>query len=251
VADITLAIPVHNSTPFLDELFACLRTLDPLPREIIFLDDASSDDSLAHLQGFALPSASGTVVRVLRNERNAGIAGAYNRLAGAAMCEWVQLLDADDLLVEPDYFARVSPALSVDADVVVTALVSNARLLAWGSRLLGRCVPRHPPQWWPLLGSFATRAGVIYRRSRLLETPFPEPPYPGSDMIHLLQLRQSGGCVFLRRPRVFYRVHRAAQSSARRDYATYRHQLARFGPVIHVAYEFDLLLRQLGQWLTR
>ena len=59
---VTLGIPLHNSAPFLDELFTCLRGLDPAPAEIIFLDDASNDDSAARVDGFL---ASGAVAGVV------------------------------------------------------------------------------------------------------------------------------------------------------------------------------------------
>jgi glycosyltransferase involved in cell wall biosynthesis len=247
---VTLGIPLHNSAPFLDELFTCLRGLDPAPAEIIFLDDASNDDSAARVDGFL---ASGAVAgaRLVRSERNLGIAGAYNRLAQEASSEWIQVLDADDLIAEPDFFARVDNALNNDADLVVTALRSNARVLNACARALSPLVPRRPPAWWPLLGSFATRAGVLYRRARLLALPFPDPAYPGSDVIHLLKLRNIGRCIYNSRAHVFYRVHRAAQSSQARDYTRYRSELGAFGGAVRFTHRLDLTLRRLGQAWAR
>lgn len=248
--EISLCIPVFNSAMFLDELFACLRALSPPPTEIVFLDDASMDDSVHRIRAFAADHVPSVSVRVLANERNVGIAAAYNRLAQEARGEWVQLLDADDRPVDVDYYARTSAALAADCDLVVTGLDSNAALLALGARLLGPLVPRHPPSWWPLLGSFATRAGVLYRRQLLLDHPFPDPAWPGSDVVHLLALRSGGRCTFLRKPRVFYRVHSGAQSSVHRDYSVYRRHLAGYGRTIRWAYRFDLALRRMGQgWM--
>lgn len=251
MAEVSLCIPVFNSAAYLDELFTCLRALSPQPDEIILLDDASTDDSLVRLREFAAGVVQGLQVHVLANARNAGIAAAYNRLAHEARGEWVQILDADDLPVDVDFYARIRDALTPGIDTVVVALDSNARLLRWGSRLLGSLVPRRPPLWCPLLGSFATRAGVLYRRRRLLDVPFPDPSYPGSDVVHLLELRREGGCIFLRRPRVFYRVHGAAQSSRHRDYTVYRHHLRDFGMVVRLVYGVDLCLRQLVQMWER
>ncbi len=252
MADVSLCIPVFNSAAFLDEMFACLRDLTPPPFEIVFLDDGSNDDSLARLSSFAATSSIAAPVRVLANERNSGIASAYNRLAREARGEWVQLLDADDRPVESDYFEQVQVALTVDCDLVITGLDSNAAPLAWLARLLGHLVPRRPPPWWPLLGSFATRAGVLYRRQRLLVLPFPDPAWPGSDVIHLLELRNSGRCTFLSKPRLFYRVHSGAESSRSRNYVNYAHQLARFGLLTRWAYRFDLAMRRVGQrWMRR
>lgn len=250
MTELSLAIPVYNSGRFLDELFNCLRALDPLPAEIVFLDDASTDDSLTLLQGFATSKTVNTAVRILRNEHNIGVAGAYNRLAREAHCDFVQVLDADDLLANFDYYSSVGIALRADVDVVVTGLRSNARLLDAASRALGRIVPRRPPTWWPLLGSFATRAGVIYRRRLLLETPFPDPAWPGSDIVHLLRLRKTNSCVFLPHPCVLYRIHRNAQSSQQRDYDNYRKALTEFNRTTRTAHRLDLDLRCIGQrWM--
>jgi glycosyltransferase involved in cell wall biosynthesis len=251
MTDLSLGVPVYNSTLFLDGLFGCLRALDPLPDEIILLDDASSDDSLPRLRAFAEAWTSPVPVRVLSNERNLGIAGAYNRLVHEAHGEWMQLLDGDDVLVEPDYYARVRPALSAKNNLVVTGLESNSALLGWGSRLFRVLVPRSPPRWWPLLGSFATRSGVIYRRRLLLERPFFDPMYPGSDVIHLLDLRGEGRCTYMHHPRVFHRVHRNSQSSRGRDYTIYRQQLARFGGAVRLAYGADIAVRQMGHRWSR
>jgi glycosyltransferase involved in cell wall biosynthesis len=251
MTDLSLAIPVYNASPFLDGLFACLRALDPLPDEIILLDDASQDDSWRRLQAFGETSGLRVPVRVLRNERNLGIAGAYNRLVREASGEWLQVLDGDDVLVEPDYYARVRRGLNAGHDLVVTGLESNSALLRRGSRLFRALVPRHPPQWWPLLGSFATRSGVIYRLRLLVEHPFADPMYPGSDVIHLLELRNNSRCVYLPRPRVFHRVHANSQSSRMRDYTPYRRQLARFGAAVRVVYGTDIALRQMGHRWSR
>ncbi len=250
MADISLGIPVFDSARFLNELFANLRALDPLPAEIVFLDDASNDDSAARIERFIAEHGAALRARLLRNVRNSGIASAYNRLVREARGEFVQLLDADDLMADTDYYARVQPALRSDVDLVVTGLRSNACLLDACSRLLGVLVPRQPPRWWPLLGSFATRAGVIYRRQRLLDLPFPDPAWPGSDVIHLLTLRARANCAFLAKPRVFYRVHDAAQSSQQRDHDTYRHALAAFDRPTRLMHRLDLDLRTVGQrWM--
>jgi len=250
--DVSLGIPVFISAAFLDELCACLRQLQPPPTEILLLDDASTDDSWAHLTKFAANPGVSAAVRILRNEKNLGIAGSYNRLAREAHGQWLQILDADDLPAQADFYARVLPALQGDADVIVTGLRSNARLLDICARAFAWLVPRRPPHWWPLLGSVATRAGVLYRRSCLIEHPFADPAYPGSDVIHLLDLRTTHRCEFLPRARVFYRVHTAAQSSHRgRDYTAYRQHLARFGAPTRVLHGLDLRLRQVGQSWVR
>ncbi len=249
--DLSLGIPLYNSSRFLDELFVCLCGLNPPPREIVFLDDASSDDSLARVTEFARSCLPSVAVRVLSNDRNLGIAGSYNRLAKETSGEWLQILDADDLLTKTDFYQQIAPHLRAENDLVVTALRSNKRWLDRCAQLLAPLIPRRPPAWLPLLGSVATRAGVLYRRARLVQHPFPEPAYAGSDVIHLLELRADRRCVFVHEASVRYRIHAAAQSSQVRDHSMYRAELSNFSRSIRLNYLLDLRLRQFGQWLAR
>ena len=248
---VSLCIPLHRSAAFLPELFARLRALNPVPSEILFLDDASEDDSAALVRRFIEAAALASEVRLLVNTANAGIAGAYNRMAREATGDWVHILDADDYPEEADFYARVKTALQPRYDIVVTALTSNARLLNRGSSALSRIVPREPPLWWPLLGSFATRSGVLYRRASLVAEAFPDPAYPGSDIVQLLRMRQGRGCAFLKSAHVYYRVHTSATSSGRRDYAQYRVALGGFGIGTRWAHRLDLALRVAGQRVAR
>ena len=105
VSDVSLCIPVYNSSPFLDPLFACLTRLDPAPAELLFLDDASTDDSLYRVMDFAASAPTGAAVRLLTSDYNTGIAAAYNRLAREASKSWVQLRGSVSRKVSRSFFA--------------------------------------------------------------------------------------------------------------------------------------------------
>ncbi|QGW64062.1 glycosyltransferase [Lysobacter soli] len=246
---VSLGIPMYKSEAFLPGLFETLRNLDPLPAEIVLLDDASPDAS--HELATAFAANAPLPVSVLRNETNQGIACGYNRLAATAQERWVHILDADDHPVEFDFYARVLRHLSDDVSAVVTSVQSNSLALRAGNAVLGALVPKHPPEWWPLLGSFATRSGVIYRRDALLAHPFPDPAYPGSDVVHLLTLRERSRITFDHHAHVFYNVHQGASSSQARDYSLYLSALQRFGTAARLAHKADLAVRRLGQIMDR
>jgi glycosyltransferase involved in cell wall biosynthesis len=251
MTSLSLCIPVYRSAEFLPDLFERLLALEPKPVEVLLLDDASPDRSAALIRRFAEGAVSQINLRVIRNACNTGIAAAYNRLAAEARGEWVHILDADDYPLEVDFYARVAAEFDPNLDLLVTALDSNSRVLRWGVSTLGWMIPRHPPRWLPILGSFATRAGVIYRRARLLAHPFPDPAFPGSDVLHLLGLRREHNCLFMHHAHVFYRVHGDATSSRARSYRRYRAGLARFGRSTRFAHILDLRLRMLGQHIVR
>jgi glycosyltransferase involved in cell wall biosynthesis len=68
--------------------------------EVVVVDDASQDESCAIIEGFGDPR-----IHLLRNERNLGGAGSYNRAVQAARGEWLVNLDADDWIL-PEKSAR-------------------------------------------------------------------------------------------------------------------------------------------------
>ena len=249
--NVSLCIPVYRSAEFLPGLFERLLVLEPKPMEVLLLDDASPDQSAVLMNDFATRALPQVSVRVIGNVSNLGIAAAYNRLAREARAEWVHILDADDYPVEADFYARVATEIDPQCDLLVAALQSNSSMLRWGTSVFGGLVPRAPPRWWPLLGSFATRAGVLYRRARLLAHPFPDPAFPGSDVLHFLLLRSAHNCVFLPNAHVFYRVHAGATSSHQRNYDAYRAGLAGLGWVVWSTHMLDLGLRVIGQRIGR
>lgn len=249
--EVSLCIPMYRSAEFLAELFGRLHQLDPPPAEIILLDDASPDNSLEMASSFAADPPSGIRARVLHNERNGGIAAAYNRLATEACHPWLHILDADDYPLEADFYARIKSELRPGTDVVITSMDTSSTLLRIGNRLFSGLVPARPPRWWPLLGSFATRSGTVYRRKRVIEQPFAEPAYPGSDVIHLLGLHNGKNCSYTRNAHVHYRIHAGATSSQMRDYRPYLESLANFELPIRLAFRLDLEFRRFGQRCAR
>lgn len=240
--DLTVGIPIYNSAITLEQTISSVANQSILPREVIMIDDASRDDSYAVarriLAGEPIANA-----RLYSNEANLGIAGTYNRLISLAQSKWIQILDADDYLA-PGYYSRVAETLSSPATTVVTgmrpvprrsvvdALISTATL----------CVPFHPPLCFPLLGSVATRSGVIYRTECLRDYPFADPFFDGSDILHLLHLRMTGVCSFIPQAKVFYRLH-AAAISAQASYSRYRCELRKLGKLAPFYYA-DMLCRK-------
>lgn len=95
-----------NSGPWLSRTLAGLarQTVDDF--EVIVVDNASSDDSLAQAMPL-LPRA-----RLLRQTRNLGFAAANNLAARAASGRWLALLNPD-AIPEPDWLERLLAATIV------------------------------------------------------------------------------------------------------------------------------------------
>ncbi len=95
---VSIIIPCFNAAPWLAETLESALAQTWRATEILLVDDGSTDDSLAIARSF---EARG--VRVLR-QPNRGASAARNAGLGTARGEFIQFLDADDLLA-PDKIA--------------------------------------------------------------------------------------------------------------------------------------------------
>ncbi len=112
---VTLGIPAYNAAPFLEHclLSACHQTYPNF--EIVVIDDGSTDNTIEIAQSVQnrfphLP------FRLLRNERNLGMAGNWNRILDTAQGDYVKILCADDS-IHPDCIELQAQALQQDASL--------------------------------------------------------------------------------------------------------------------------------------
>ena len=87
---ISVVIPVHNRPVLLSRALTSVSCQTIRPLEVVVVDDGSSqpiDDTLKEL----CPG-----VKIIKNDKNAGVAAARNRGIEHAQGEWIALLDSDD-----------------------------------------------------------------------------------------------------------------------------------------------------------
>jgi glycosyltransferase involved in cell wall biosynthesis len=106
-----LLIPCYNAEKYLKNLRRQVDALDPKFDEVLLVDDASTDGTVARARelGFA--------IHPLPNNRGPG--GARNALLQMATTEWVHFLDADDEIAA-DYLTKVLPVADEATDVVLS-----------------------------------------------------------------------------------------------------------------------------------
>jgi glycosyltransferase involved in cell wall biosynthesis len=88
---VSVVIPAFNAAEFLAEAIASVRAQDRPVAEIIVVDDGSTDGSAK------LAESLGTHIRVLRHDRNRGLAIARNTGIASATGSVIAFIDADDL----------------------------------------------------------------------------------------------------------------------------------------------------------
>ena len=112
---VSLIVPVYCAEKTLPVMLESIRSQRFRDFEVVFVEDAGQDGSLALLENFCRDS--GISCQLLRQERNQGAAAARNRGIAAARGEYLAFADADDRL-EPDLLERAVQAAEGGADIV-------------------------------------------------------------------------------------------------------------------------------------
>jgi dolichol-phosphate mannosyltransferase len=124
---ISIVIPVYNNAATVEELARRIdAALQPDPYEAIFVDDGSSDDSLARLKRIAGTNRSAKIISLARNfGQHPAISAGFEHAKG----DVVVLMDAD-LQDRPEDIPRVVAELRDDVDIVYTCKARAAEDLA-------------------------------------------------------------------------------------------------------------------------
>ncbi len=140
---ISILVPIYNAVHYLPQCVASLATQSSSDKEVILVDDGSTDGSGALCDEYA---ARYSFVRVVHQE-NQGVSAARNVGLSIARGEWVAFVDADDW-VDSDMLARLQGyVLAVPAD-----------MYRWGAvlhRSDGRALWRMRPVAQPTITTFA------------------------------------------------------------------------------------------------
>lgn len=227
---VSIVIPCMNASRWLRPCVDSALAQTHHEKEIIVVDDGSTDESLSILRSY------GDTIRVIASP-HAGAPHARNTGLAAASGEWVQFLDADDYLEPPKIASQLAEARA-EADV----LYSPAIVETWrDDRAAGRVV--HP----------LDPASDLYERWFTFQLP-----QTGAALWRATAIRRIGGwneampCgqdheLYLRALQAELRFH-ATESS----HAVYRiwseSTLCRKDPLLVIEVRTKLLL-QLFAWL--
>ena len=154
---VSILIPCHNAAPWLAETLESALAQTWPHREIIVVDDGSSDDSASLARTFA-PRG----IRLVE-QPNRGASAARNHALRLSSGDYLQFLDADDLLA-PDKLAQqvqLAAAADVvlcgtwsrftrtpaDADFTPQPLSADAAPIDWLVTKFGQNAMMHPAAW--------------------------------------------------------------------------------------------------------
>jgi len=114
--EVSFVLPVYNKESALPYFFASLLAqIGEVPFEVVFVDDVSTDNSLAILNEFA---AQHDFVRVISNTVNVGPSIRLNQGVEAANGKYLALFDCDEILAPNALEMLLTLAQQHDADMV-------------------------------------------------------------------------------------------------------------------------------------
>lgn len=146
----SVIVPNYNGSRHLPDLLNALAAQTFRDFELIFVDDASQDDSVAQVEAFAA-QADAPSTRILVNRRNLGFAASVNLAADAAQGRVLALLN-NDTAPDPEWLAELARAICAhpQAGLVASKLVlfDQPHRLHTAGDLLGKDgIPRNRGVW--------------------------------------------------------------------------------------------------------
>ena len=92
--DISVAMATYNGARYLQEQLECLSGQTQKPRELVVVDDGSSDDTVTILERFK--SIAPFKVRIFKNEIHLGYSATFLKAASKTSGRLVAFCDQDD-----------------------------------------------------------------------------------------------------------------------------------------------------------
>lgn len=200
---LSLVIPLYNKSKCMTGLASALLSVGGVYREIIIVDDASTDGSAETLNYFLRADPFlGSKVRIVKNKSNRG--PTYSRKVGCdlASAPWVQLLDADDELIAAECI-KIADWLP-DVEPEVAAIFTSPKL-----RSEAKIVTLLDTMWFGLPNS----SNIIVRRN-LLSDVWPDCEYDwGEDIIFFFGILVKHPMRYVRGSLADYRKEYAERST--------------------------------------
>jgi glycosyltransferase involved in cell wall biosynthesis len=256
----TIVIPTFNGAKFLPELISSLTEAVDQECAILFIDDASVDETWKIISAASFDGA-----QVLRNDRNLGLFATVNRALREVQTEYVSFIFQDNL-IEREYFKQMRLLVERNPEVGffwtgITAIDEFGRVIGPGLDTGREELFLPGRQSWTTalrLGCFWTISASISKAERLRHHGFRTDLPQCGDYEFLLRAIREDTFLYLERPLIKLRIHRGNASfryagrsvDLKETILVYHEQRSRFET------EFDPALlrslrRQLAYYITR
>jgi glycosyltransferase involved in cell wall biosynthesis len=161
---ISVVIPCHNAAPYLERSIGSVLNQSLPVKEIICIDDGSSDETLAVLK--EMRRASPDKIEVI-SQQHTGSASARNVGLGRSTGSYIQFLDADDVVLP----GKIEQQLSLCSENNGNAdIVAGAFLLIPRKGLTMYVCPKFQDPWANLMISgLGVTSSNLWKRQAILD----------------------------------------------------------------------------------
>jgi glycosyltransferase involved in cell wall biosynthesis len=201
---ISVAMPVHNALPFLDESIASVLAQTLTDFELVILDDGSTDGLFETLTAW---SRRDSRVRIFRNETRTGLSRSSNSVVSQCRASIIARMDGDDVS-HPDRLLRQWNILEHEPSIVAVGTLCD------GIDATGRMV--RPRDRWRIVRRscfipFPHGSAMFRREAFDAIGGYREETDGGEDQDLFLRMTRQGKVVTL--PDVLYRYRYHQQNS--------------------------------------
>jgi len=116
--DVTIGIPVYRSGAYIRRALGSALAQSYSSVEFLIVDDGSDDDSLNQIRYVVERSAKSDHVRIISNDKNAGVSASRNRIIDEARGEYIYFMDSDDKIADNTISLLMDNARQYDAEIV-------------------------------------------------------------------------------------------------------------------------------------
>lgn len=183
---ISVIMPAYNAERFIAEAICSVQTQTYENWELLILDDGSSDQTCSIAEKFARQDSR---IRLLKNEKNMGVARTRNRGFDLCRGELVALLDSDDVWHEDKLARQLDLLRRSGADL---AYSSYAIVDLSGQKVRADYIVPEEVGFRELLKENVIGCSAVLLRSELLEKNRFLPDYFHEDYVLWLQLLRDG-----------------------------------------------------------
>lgn len=225
-ADISVVIPTFNDAQRVGRAVQSVLAQTLHPREILVVDDGSTDETTAALRVFD------GQVRVIRQE-NKGAGAARNTGVRAARGEWLAFLDSDDewlsskLQAQWDLLRQRSPDVVLVYSSMINVASNGERGLIWPTPLAKFAGDPAVLPHWAALECFPPTSTALALRSKLLEAGlFADHIRTAEDLDLWVRLATLGHFVAVTEPLALRHVRASSLTNTTHAVTQYRRYLA-------------------------
>jgi glycosyltransferase involved in cell wall biosynthesis len=208
MSPVSVLIPTYNRAHMIERAVESARCQSFAPREIVIVDDGSTDDTHLVVEGLRKTDPR---IRAVYQECNRGVAATRNRCLAEAQGEFVAFLDSDDTWRQGHLESCLAFfKVAADLDVVfadIQCVAADDRLifpkLLWETMRIDRFLTKAPEgseryrfrvlEEDAFLRDFLIRIqAAVVRRTAALQFPFDESLRIGEDWDFFLRMARAG-----------------------------------------------------------